>query len=55
MRFKGADKIIKRLAFEERLYPNRKHTVCYEDRFMGILETELDQFLVNGEIPFHRI
>lgn len=42
MRFKGADKLIKRLAFETTLDSSKKYTVCYEDRFLGLLETDLE-------------
>ena len=56
MRFKGADKLIKRLAFEAKLDSSKKFTICYEDRFLGLLEADLDKFLNNGgEIPYHRI
>ena len=55
MVFKGADKVIKRLAFESKISPDKKFSVCYEDRFLGILEADLEVFLTNGEIPFHRI
>jgi len=56
MRFKGADKLIKRLAFEQKLQPKNRYSVCYEDRFLGLLEADLEAFLDSGgEIPFHRI
>jgi hypothetical protein len=34
--------------------PGKKFTVCYEDRFMGILEADLEEFL-NSDVPYHRI
>jgi uncharacterized protein (UPF0248 family) len=55
MKFRGADKIIKRLAYLQSLYPQRQYTVCYEDRFMGIIEADLDKFVSNSDIPLHRI
>lgn len=55
MTFKGADKVIKRLAFEQSLNKDCKFTVCFEDRFLGIIESDLIKFLENGDIPFHRI
>lgn len=55
MKFKGADKIIKDLAFNKKIHPDRKYVVCYEDRFLGILEADLETFLNNGDIPLHRI
>ena len=55
MTFKGADKMIKRLAFEQSINPKISYTVCYEDRFLGLLEADLDKFLTSSEVPFHRI
>lgn len=54
MKFRGADKLIKKLAFDQQIFPNRKYTVLFEDRFLGILEADLPTFL-NSEIPYHRI
>jgi hypothetical protein len=49
-----SEKILKRLAFECSIY-DVKYTVCYEDRFLGILETDVENFMSHGDIPYHRI
>jgi uncharacterized protein (UPF0248 family) len=51
----GADKLIRHLAYLEKAYPNRQFTVMYEDRFMGLMECTVDEFLNSSDIPFHRI
>ena len=53
-KFIGADKVIKVLAFNQNISKDKKYTVCYEDRFSGLLEASLDDF-VGGDIPYHRI
>lgn len=51
----GADKIIKRVAFLQKSNPEKKYTVCYEDRFLGLIETDIDKFMSKSEVPYHRI
>ena len=53
--FKGADKIMKHLQWE---IANKKeiaeYTVGYEDRFLGLLEIGIEDFM-DAAIPMHRI
>ena len=55
MKFKGGDLIIKKLLFLAESYPSKDYTVCYEDRFLGLVETDVGQFYYGSDIPLHRI
>ncbi len=55
MRFKGADKVIKRVAFKQEQEPEKKYTVCYDDRFLGLVESDIVKFVTSSEVPLHRI
>eukprot|EP00347_Sterkiella_histriomuscorum_P002508 403367880 len=55
MKFQGADKIIKRLAYLQKQNQDKKYTICYEDRFLGLIETDLEKFMLKSEVPYHRI
>lgn len=50
---KSADKILKQIAWDERL-KNGKFSVGYEDRFLGIIEKPYEEFS-NSEVPLHRV
>ncbi len=54
-KFRGADQIIKKLQYLQESEPEVPFTVCYMDRFLGILETDLQEYIQSSEIPFHRI
>ena len=54
-RFQGADKWIPRLAWLMKTFPDRVFTVCYEDRYLGLLECRVDHFIDKLDVPFHRI
>lgn len=54
MKFRGADKIIKRIAYLQK-QNHKTYTVCYEDRFLGIIEADINWFITKSEVPFHRI
>lgn len=54
-KFPGADKIIMFLHFDSKLYAHKNYTVCYEDRFLGLCESDLTLFVESGEVPQHRI
>ena len=55
MKFKGADKVIKRVAFKQTQEPDKKYTVCYDDRFLGLVESDIEKFVSSSEVPLHRI
>ncbi|CDW91727.1 xpg i-region family protein [Stylonychia lemnae] len=55
MKFKGADKVIKRVEYLMKQNKDKKYTICYEDRFLGLIESELEKFIQKSEVPYHRI
>ena len=54
-KFRGGDHIIKKLIFLASENPKSAYTVCYEDRFVGLVETDVTRFYHGTEIPLHRI
>lgn len=46
------NEIIKRLS--KKIAGTSKYTVVYRDRFVGMIECDLDVFLQNSDIPSHR-
>jgi uncharacterized protein (UPF0248 family) len=54
-KFKGGDKVIKRLVYQASIQTDKKYTVCYEDRYLGIVESEVTRFYHGSDIPLHRI
>ena len=54
-KFKGADILIRDLAYIMKLDPERKFTVMYKDRFKGLMECDIQKFLETSDIPYHRI
>ena len=56
-KFKGADQIIYKIAYYQNLPENREKifTVHYEDRYLGMIEAPILNFLGEGETPWHRI
>ena len=51
-KFPGSDVIIKMIRKRKE---EGKYIVNYEDRFLGMLDLELTDFLRSGEIPYHRV
>lgn len=47
--------MIRHLAYLMKTFPEREFTVMYEDRFLGLMECRVDEFLNSHDIPFHRI
>lgn len=59
-KFKDVSRIMAFLVHDQKTYKNpdgsdKEYTVCYIDRFMGILETEVWRFHEEMEIPQHRV
>jgi len=54
-KFRGGDQIIKKLLYLAEANPDIKYTVCYEDRFIGLVESEVSRFYYGSDIPLHRI
>lgn len=59
-RFVDVYKLMSFLCFEQNIYKNsdgstKNYTVCYEDRFLGIIETEVWRFHQEMDIPSHRV
>ena len=56
-KFKGADQLIQKVVFYQNLPENKNKTftVHFEDRFLGIMECPVLEFLDVGETPLHRI
>ena len=54
-KFKGGDKVIKRLVYQAQQQPEKRYTVCYEDRYLGLVESEIVKFYHGSDIPLHRI
>jgi len=40
-KFKGGDLVIKKLLYQAEAQPEKKYTVCYEDRFLGLVESDI--------------
>ncbi len=49
-----AEKVLKRLSSDDPFVKMEEYSVCYLDRFLGILESEVSNYLESG-IPYHRI
>lgn len=51
------DKVLQKLSYYQTLpeNQNKKYTLMYEDRFLGLIEASVDAYIENGEIPYHRI
>lgn len=45
------------LCYDQKVHTENKnyYTVCYEDRFLGILETEVWRFHQEMDVPSHRV
>ncbi len=43
------------MAYMMKIDVRTEYTVCYEDRFMGLIECRVDEYLESHDIPFHRI
>ena len=54
-KFKGGDLVIKKLLYQAEANPDVKYTVCYVDRFLGLVESEVQKFYNDSDIPLHRI
>jgi len=59
-KFKDVTKTMAWLCYDRKIHKNEDgtqkiYTVCYEDRFMGILETELWRFYEEMDVPSHRV
>ena len=59
-KFTDVYKLMSFLCYEQNIYKNsdgstKNYTVCYEDRFMGTLETEVWRFHQEMDIPSHRV
>ena len=54
-KFKGADHVIYKVAYQQRQNPDKLFTVHHEDRFLGLIEAPVIQFLEESETPLHRI
>jgi uncharacterized protein (UPF0248 family) len=54
-KFPGGDIVIKKLLYLTEAHPDQKYTVCYEDRFLGLVESEIARFYYGSDIPMHRI
>ena len=55
-KFKGADQVIYKIAYYQNLPENSEKvfTVHYEDRYLGLIETPILNFL-QEDTPWHRI
>jgi len=59
-KFREVDKIMAWLCYDQRIFKNdqgetKEYTVCYEDRFLGLLETEVWRFHQEMDVPSHRV
>lgn len=59
-KFRDVDKIMAWLCYEQKIYKKKdgkpkNYTVCYEDRFLGIVETEVWRFHQEMDVPSHRV
>ena len=59
-KFKEVDKIMAFLCYDQTIHLNengshKDYTVCYEDRFLGLIETEVWRFHQEMECPYHRV
>lgn len=59
-KFKEVDKIMAYLCHDQKIHKNqdgsvKEYTVCYEDRFLGMVECEVWRFHQEMEIPYHRV
>ena len=59
-KFKDVQKTMAFLCYDQKMHKNpdgsdKVYTVCYEDRFMGIIETDVWRFHEEMEIPQHRV
>lgn len=56
-KFPGADRIVYSLAYLQSLPENAEkvYSLCYTDRYLGLLEMPVKTFVEKGEVPLHRI
>ena len=56
-KFPGADRVVYSLAFMQSLPENadKVYSLCYTDRYLGLLEMPVKTFVEKGEVPLHRI
>lgn len=59
-KFKDVDKLMAWLIYDSKIYKNKEgftknYTVCYEDRFLGLVETEVWRFHEEMDVPSHRV
>ena len=59
-KFRDVDKVMAYLCYDQKVHKHedgqtKNYTVCYEDRFMGILETEVWRFHEEMDCPSHRV
>lgn len=59
-KFKEVDKLMASLIYDQKITKSddgsqKVYTVCYEDRFLGLLETEVWRFVQDMDIPSHRV
>eukprot|EP00356_Strombidium_inclinatum_P008183 CAMPEP_0170487770 /NCGR_PEP_ID=MMETSP0208-20121228/6505_1 /TAXON_ID=197538 /ORGANISM="Strombidium inclinatum, Strain S3" /LENGTH=100 /DNA_ID=CAMNT_0010762157 /DNA_START=2355 /DNA_END=2653 /DNA_ORIENTATION=- len=59
-KFKDVDKLMAWLCYDQKVRnqttgEDKVYTVCYEDRFLGLLETEVWRFHEEMEVPSHRV
>ena len=59
-KFREVDKVMAWLCYDMEIYKNedgskKNYTVCYMDRFLGIIETEVWRFHNDMDVPSHRV
>jgi uncharacterized protein (UPF0248 family) len=59
-KFKEVDKLMAYLCYDQKTHKNpdgsmKDYTVCYEDRFLGIIECEVWRFHNEMDCPSHRV
>lgn len=56
-KFPGADRVVYSLAYLQGLPENsdKEYSLCYNDRYLGLLEMPVRTFVEKGEVPLHRI
>ena len=56
-KFKEVERIMAFLCYDLKVHAdqNKVYTVCYKDRFKGIMETEAWRFHQDMDVPYHRV
>ena len=59
-KFRDVDKIMAYLCYDQKVHSSsngqqKNYTVCYEDRFSGMVETEVWRFHQEMDCPSHRV